>query len=123
MDPFLSCPKCQARLRVPAGTTPRLVRCAACGCDFAPPSDKPEALDAIPVEETRVRAAEMPALAAPPETEQPKRGAKAGCFLYVLALSPLLIPLLAGLIGLFNSFRMMRLPDPTPSGAEGTVLG
>ena len=24
----------------------------------------------------------------------------------------LLIPLLAGLIGLFNSFRMMRLPDP-----------
>jgi hypothetical protein len=30
----------------------------------------------------------------------------------------LLIPLLAGLIGLFNSFRMMRLPDPTPSGAE-----
>ena len=27
----------------------------------------------------------------------------------------LLIPLLAGLRGLFNSFRMMRLPDPTPS--------
>jgi EmrB/QacA subfamily drug resistance transporter len=35
----------------------------------------------------------------------------------------LLIPLLAGLIGLFNSFRMMCLPDPTPSGAEGTTLG
>lgn len=35
----------------------------------------------------------------------------------------LLIPLLAGLIGLFNSFRMMRLPDPTPSSSEGTVLG
>jgi hypothetical protein len=35
----------------------------------------------------------------------------------------LLIPLLAGLIGLFNSFRMMRLPDPTPSGAEGMTLG
>jgi EmrB/QacA subfamily drug resistance transporter len=35
----------------------------------------------------------------------------------------LLIPLLAGLIGLFNSFRMMRLPDPTPSSAEGTILG
>jgi EmrB/QacA subfamily drug resistance transporter len=35
----------------------------------------------------------------------------------------LLIPLLAGLIGLFNSFRMMRLPDPKPSGAEGTTLG
>ena len=35
----------------------------------------------------------------------------------------LLIPLLAGLVGLFNSFRMMRLPDPTPSSADGTILG
>jgi hypothetical protein len=35
----------------------------------------------------------------------------------------LLIPVLAGLIGLFNSFRMMRLPDPTPSGSEGITLG
>src|SRR4051794_36532494 len=35
----------------------------------------------------------------------------------------LLIPLLAGLIGLVNSFRMMRLPDPEPSGSEGVVLG
>jgi MFS family permease len=36
----------------------------------------------------------------------------------------LLIPLLAGLIGLFNSFRMMRLPDPKPSeGAEAMALG
>ena len=36
----------------------------------------------------------------------------------------LLIPILAGLVGLFNSFRMMRLPDPTPSGsAEGMALG
>ena len=36
----------------------------------------------------------------------------------------LLVPFLAGLIGLINSFRMMREPDPAPSGsAEGTVLG
>ena len=36
----------------------------------------------------------------------------------------LLIPILAGLIGLFNSFRMMRLPDPVPSNAvEGMALG
>jgi LPXTG-motif cell wall-anchored protein len=36
----------------------------------------------------------------------------------------LLVPILAGLVGLFNSFRMMRLPDPTPSGSvEGMVLG
>ena len=34
------------------------------------------------------------------------------------------IPLLAGLLGLLNSFRMMRLPDPTPSSAvEGMALG
>ncbi|MET8148530.1 MFS transporter [Actinoplanes sp. NPDC049668] len=36
----------------------------------------------------------------------------------------LLIPILAGLAGLFNSFRMMRLPDPVASGAaEETVIG
>ena len=36
----------------------------------------------------------------------------------------LLIPILAGLIGFFNSFRMMRLPDPVSSGSsEGMALG
>jgi len=36
----------------------------------------------------------------------------------------LLVPILAGLLGLFNSFRMMRLPDPKPSGSvEGMALG
>jgi EmrB/QacA subfamily drug resistance transporter len=36
----------------------------------------------------------------------------------------LLIPILAGLAGLFTSFRMMRVPEPVPSAAaEGTVLG
>jgi EmrB/QacA subfamily drug resistance transporter len=36
----------------------------------------------------------------------------------------LLIPILAGLIGLFASFRMMRLPDPKQSTAvEGAALG
>jgi hypothetical protein len=36
----------------------------------------------------------------------------------------LLIPLLAGLLGLANSFRMLRLPDPAPSAAaEGMALG
>ena len=35
----------------------------------------------------------------------------------------LLIPILAGLIGLFDSFRMMRLPDIEPSAAvEGAAL-
>ena len=36
----------------------------------------------------------------------------------------LIIPLLAGLIGLFNGFRMMRLPDPEPSGSvKGMSFG
>ena len=35
----------------------------------------------------------------------------------------LLIPILAGLVGLLNSFRMMRQPDPTPSSAvEGGMV-
>ncbi|MBD8042261.1 MFS transporter [Arthrobacter sp. Sa2BUA2] len=36
----------------------------------------------------------------------------------------LFIPILAGLLGLLTSFRMMRLPDPKPSASgEGTILG
>ncbi len=36
----------------------------------------------------------------------------------------LLVPLLAGLLGLLNSFRMRRLPDPAPSASlEGAALG
>jgi MFS family permease len=36
----------------------------------------------------------------------------------------LMVPLLAGAFGLFNSFRMMRLPDPEQSGsADGMILG
>jgi hypothetical protein len=36
----------------------------------------------------------------------------------------LLIPILAGLLGLLDAFRMMRIPDPKPSSAlEGMALG
>ena len=36
----------------------------------------------------------------------------------------LLVPILAGLLGLFNSFRMMRLPDIEPSASvEAAALG
>jgi EmrB/QacA subfamily drug resistance transporter len=34
----------------------------------------------------------------------------------------LLVPIVAGLIGLVNSFRMARLPDPVPSGAAEGML-
>jgi hypothetical protein len=36
----------------------------------------------------------------------------------------LIIPILAALLGLIQSFRMIRVPEPKPSGAaEGLVLG
>jgi hypothetical protein len=36
----------------------------------------------------------------------------------------LLVPILAGLVGIFNSFRMVRLPDPVSSSSvEGVPLG
>ena len=35
----------------------------------------------------------------------------------------LLVPLIAGLLGLVTSFRMMRLPDPEPSGSGGVAMG
>ena len=36
----------------------------------------------------------------------------------------LLVPILAGLLGLLNSFRMMRLPDLEPAAPlEGVALG
>ncbi len=35
----------------------------------------------------------------------------------------LLVPLIAGLIGFLNSFRMMRLPDVTPSAGVEGILG
>ena len=34
----------------------------------------------------------------------------------------LLIPIVASLLGLLNSFRMVRQPDPVSSGREGLVL-
>ena len=34
----------------------------------------------------------------------------------------LLIPILAGLLGLVNGFRMMRRPDPAPSDAVEMAL-
>ena len=35
----------------------------------------------------------------------------------------LLIPLIAAVLGVWNGFRMTRLPDPKPSAAAEAVLG
>jgi len=51
MHQFLSCPKCQARLRAPANTTQTQVRCGACGHVFAVEGPQDEELDAILVED------------------------------------------------------------------------
>ena len=43
---------------------------------------------------------------------------------YIALQVALLVPLIAGLLGLLNSFRMVKLPDLEPSSAaEGMVLG
>ena len=51
----------------------------------------------------------------------------AGLVMSLTAIKPqvaLLIPVLAGLLGIANGVRMRRLPDPAPSSApEGTLLG
>ncbi|HEY7423442.1 MAG TPA: hypothetical protein VH682_04300, partial [Gemmataceae bacterium] len=95
MHPFLSCPQCQARLRVPADAPQAPVRCIACGSVFTLPSDEPQVLDAIPVEDTRIQLADAPPRPRLPQEEGPKPAVRAGCFLHGLALTPLLIPLLA----------------------------
>jgi hypothetical protein len=42
----------------------------------------------------------------------------------VLALQvALIVPVLAGLLGLVNGLRMRQLPDPKPSAPEGTAFG
>jgi hypothetical protein len=42
---------------------------------------------------------------------------------HIALQNALLIPLLASLIGLIDSFRMKRLPDPKPStSADGALL-
>jgi hypothetical protein len=33
------------------------------------------------------------------------------------------VPLIAAFLGFVTSLRMMRLPDPKPSSAEGMALG
>jgi hypothetical protein len=35
----------------------------------------------------------------------------------------LLVPLIAGLLGTVNAFRMVRMPEPEPSAAADSVLG
>ena len=43
---------------------------------------------------------------------------------YIALQVALLLPLMATLLGLLNSFRMVRVPDSEPaSSAEGMVLG
>jgi len=43
---------------------------------------------------------------------------------YIALQVALMVPLIAGLLGFLNSFRMVKLPDPEPSGAaEGMLLG
>jgi len=43
---------------------------------------------------------------------------------YIALQVALMVPLIAGLLGFLNSFRMVKMPDPEPSGAaEGLLVG
>ena len=91
----------------------------------APPAEQEQVADALEddaevMSNTQLeRAARRPARS-DPGRDHPHQHRRQTAALQVA----LLVPLLAGLLGLFNSFRMMRLPDPTPSGsAEGMALG
>ena len=63
-------------------------------------------------------------LAGQPPTSRPRSSASTPKRRPIALQVALLVPILAALVGLFNSFRMIRLPDPVPSSAaEGLALG
>ncbi|HEY7312395.1 MAG TPA: hypothetical protein VH643_23730 [Gemmataceae bacterium] len=71
MQQFLSCPKCQARLRPPANTPRTQVRCGSCGHVFAVETPPDEALDAILLEDEPKEM--LDALSADDEPSRPPR--------------------------------------------------
>ena len=59
-----------------------------------------------------------------PKASRPRSSASTRDARHIALQIALLIPIFAGLLGLFTSLRMMRLPDPRPSTAvEGMALG
>jgi hypothetical protein len=90
-----------------------------------PPADKQQVADALEDDAEVMSNTRLEALVAdePPEVQAEIIRINTDARPIALQVA-LLIPILAGLLGLFNAFRMMRLPDPKPSSAvEGVALG
>jgi MFS family permease len=88
-----------------------------------PPSDKQHVADVLEDDAQVMSDAQLTELVAdqPKETQEEILSINTDARHLALQVA-LLISLIAGVIGLFNGFRMMRLPDPAPSGAEAAVL-
>jgi EmrB/QacA subfamily drug resistance transporter len=90
-----------------------------------PPADQQRVADALDDDAEVISNTQLEELAAEEPEEIQKEVVSINTDARPIALQvALFVPLLAGLIGLFNSFRMMRLPEPKPSAAvEGAALG
>ena len=88
-----------------------------------PPSDKQHVADVLEDDAQVMSDAQLTELVAdePKATQEEILSINADARHLALQVA-LLVSLIAGVIGLFNGFRMMRLPDPAPSGAEAAVL-
>ena len=85
--------------------------------DVLPPADQQQVADALEDDAELMSNTQLEGLLAD-EPEPIRTRSFASTPTRPLALQvALLIPILAGLVGLLNSFRMMRLPDPKPSSA------
>ena len=92
--------------------------------DVLPPADKQQVADVLEDDAELMSNTQLEELLADEPPEIQDEIVRINTDARPLALQvALLVPILAGLLGLFNSFRMMRLPDPTPAaGGEAMSL-
>ncbi|HEY7423443.1 MAG TPA: hypothetical protein VH682_04305 [Gemmataceae bacterium] len=109
MHRFLSCPKCQARLRAAADTNQSQVSCGACGHVFAAEGPSDDVLDAVLIEDEPKEAFDVPSaddepsrLVRPLKEYSPSADAP-GYLFPVLALTPLGIAALGALFCRFGT--------------------
>ena len=88
-----------------------------------PPADKQHIADVLEDDAQVMSDAQLQKLLAeePPEVQDEILSINTDARHLALQVA-LLVSLIAALIGLFNGFRMVRLPDPEPSGSQAAVL-
>ena len=89
-----------------------------------PPDDKQQVADALDEDAELMSNAKLEGLLADEPEDIQDEIVRINTEARPLALQvALLVPILASLVGFANAFRMMRLPDPTPSESAEMVLG